>query len=280
MAIMLRNSWPTIPAVAAAIVISLTAAATAAEPSFDCRTAKTAREVATCHDAGLAAADRAMAAAWRNAIARLNAATAKALRADQRKFLDMLDGGFESEVWGKAGPPDDASELRRQIAQLRRGPNDDTPGNDALGALEAALRERVAFLRGLTPPGPAAPYAGLWKNESAELLIEPVDGGSYRVSFGVKTFGFPKYQCHFAGIFTASDEGLVAPVAHNLDLDRDIADNVRLARDGQTLTIDDDVPHQSNGTDPYYICPRIPSLTGPLFHTGLRASEAARLKPD
>jgi uncharacterized protein len=37
--------------------------AAAAEPSFDCRTAKTARELATCGDLKLAAADRELAAA-------------------------------------------------------------------------------------------------------------------------------------------------------------------------------------------------------------------------
>ena len=40
------------------------APAAAAEPSFDCRTAKTARELAICNDAKLAAADRELAAAW------------------------------------------------------------------------------------------------------------------------------------------------------------------------------------------------------------------------
>jgi uncharacterized protein len=41
----------------------------AAEPSFDCRTATTARELATCADVRIAAADRGLAAAWQNAIA-------------------------------------------------------------------------------------------------------------------------------------------------------------------------------------------------------------------
>ena len=50
------------------------APAAVAEPSFDCRTAKTARELAIC-DAKLAAADRELAAAWREAIARLDLLT-------------------------------------------------------------------------------------------------------------------------------------------------------------------------------------------------------------
>jgi uncharacterized protein len=63
----------------------------AAEPSFDCRTARTARELATCADATIAAADRELAAAWQNAIAPLDPATVKALRADQKKFLEDLE---------------------------------------------------------------------------------------------------------------------------------------------------------------------------------------------
>src|SRR4029077_17254326 len=123
----------------------------AADPSFDCRTARTARELATCADARIAAADRELAAGWQNAIAGLDPATVKALRADQKKFLEDLDSGFEGEVWGKQSPPE-GKELRAQIARLRRGGD-----FDALADLEAQLRERLAFLRNLHPP---ASYAG------------------------------------------------------------------------------------------------------------------------
>jgi len=75
------------------------AAPLAAEPSFDCHTAKTARELATCADARIATADRELAAAWQHAIAGLDPATAKALRADQKKFLENLDTGFEAVQW-------------------------------------------------------------------------------------------------------------------------------------------------------------------------------------
>ena len=83
---------------------AFTAPAAAAEPSFDCRTAKTARELATCNDAKLAAADCELAAAWREAIGRLDPVTAKALREDQRKFLSDIDDGFDAELWGKQEP--------------------------------------------------------------------------------------------------------------------------------------------------------------------------------
>jgi uncharacterized protein YecT (DUF1311 family) len=121
------------------------APAAAGEPSFDCRTVQTARELATCGDAKLAAADRELAAAWREAIARLDPATVKALREDQRKFLSDIDDGFDAELWGKQERPE-GKELRAQVAQLRRGGD-----YDVLATLEAQLRERIAFLRNLTP---------------------------------------------------------------------------------------------------------------------------------
>ncbi len=266
-----------------------TASALGAEPSFDCATAKTAREMATCRDAKVAAADRAMGAAWQAAIARLDAPTAKALREDQRQFISETDGGFDNQLWGKAGPPDSASEKRKAVAALRRGPDDDTPETDALPTLEAQISRRAAFLNAVTPPSDTAPFSGLWKNHDGELLIEPgvittprsaPDNATFRVTFGVASFGFAKYQCHFAGIFKLSGDALLAQSAHNNDLDQDIPDNLRIQRDGNMLTLDDDVPHQAKGDDPYTICPRYPNLTGPLFHTSLSAAQGHHLKPE
>jgi uncharacterized protein YecT (DUF1311 family) len=276
--------------VAVSLLLLICAAqASGAEPSFDCGTAKTAREMATCRDAKLAAADRAMAAAWPAAIARLDATTAKALRDDQRQFISAIDDGFDNQLWGKAGPPDSASERRKAVAALRRGPDDDTPETDALPTLEAQLNQRAAFLKALTPASAAAPFAGLWKNFGGELLIEPSvmaaarsapDNNAFRVTLGVASFGFAKYQCHFAGVFKLTGDALLAQSAHNNDLDEDIIDNLRIRRDGSTVTIDDDVPHQAKGDDPYTICPRVPNLTGPLFHTSLSAAQGHHLKPE
>ena len=264
--------------------------AIAAEPSFDCGTAKTAREMATCRDARLATADREMAAAWQAATTHQDAATAKALRDDQRQFLSMLDEGFNSELWGKAGAPDSTSERRKAVAALRRSANDDTPETYALPALETQLTQRIAFLKALTPPAAVpSPFAGLWKNYDGELLVEPgvmatpqsaPDNNTFRVTFGMASFGFPKYQCHFAGVFKLSGDALLTTLAHNNDLDADIPDNLRIRRDGNTVTLDDDVPHQGTSTNPYYVCPRVPSLTDPLFHTALSAAAAHHLKPE
>jgi len=220
---------------------------------------------------------------------RLDATTAKALRDDQRQFISAIDDGFDNQLWGKAGPPDSASERRKAVAALRRGPDDDTPETDALPTLEAQLNQRAAFLKALTPASAAAPFAGLWKNFGGELLIEPSvmaaarsapDNNAFRVTLGVASFGFAKYQCHFAGVFKLTGDALLAQSAHNNDLDEDIIDNLRIRRDGSTVTIDDDVPHQAKGDDPYTICPRVPNLTGPLFHTSLSAAQGHHLKPE
>src|SRR6185503_17066301 len=94
--LMLRRAAPLV--LGLLLVPQFVAPSAAAEPSFDCRT-KTARELATCGDVKLAAADRELEAAWREAIARLDPVTAKALREDQRKFLSDIDDGFDAELW-------------------------------------------------------------------------------------------------------------------------------------------------------------------------------------
>jgi hypothetical protein len=75
---------------------------------------------------------------------------------------------------GQAGPAE-RQELRAQVAQLRRGGD-----YDALAALEAQLRERIAFLRNLTP---AASFTGLWKNHDSEFLGAAGDNGRYRATY-------------------------------------------------------------------------------------------------
>ena len=250
------------------------APAAAADPSFDCRTAKTARELATCGDAKLAAADRELAAAWRDAIARLDPVTAKVLREDQRKFLSDIDDGFDAELWGKQDRPE-GKELRAQVAQLRRSGD-----YDALADLEAQLRERIAFLRNLTP---AASFTGLWKNHDSELLVAAGDNGGHRATYGHNSFGWAKYQCHFSAEFGtsgAADKGLAAPAAHNTDLDENTVSTLFMTRNGATLTLSEEFPDNVGDAPLPRICPRGGDFADPFFHTGLRANDARRLKPD
>jgi hypothetical protein len=104
---------------------------------------------------------------------------------------------------------------------------------DALADLEAQLNERIVFLRNLTP---ATSCAGLWKNHDFELLIMPAgDGVRYRAMFGMTTFGWAKYQCHFTAEFAASEKGLAASAAHNTDLDEDSASTLFMVRSALCL---------------------------------------------
>ena len=271
---MLRGAVPLLLSVLLAPPI--VAPAVAAEPSFDCRTGKTARELATCGDARLAGADRELAAAWREATTRLDPLTAKALREDQRKFLSDIDDGFDAELWGKQDRPE-GKELRTQVAQLRRGGDD-----DALAALEAQLRERIAFLRNLTP---AASVTGLWKNHDSEFLVAAGDNGRYRATYGNTSFGWAKYHCHFTaefGVSDTADKRLAAPAAHNTDpeVDENTASTLFMARNGATLTLSEEIPDNVGDAPLPRICPRGGDFADPFFHTGLRADDARRLKPD
>jgi hypothetical protein len=270
----------------------LTASLSAAELPFACRLEQSARAMATCADAQLAAADRELEAAYESILAHLDAETATALREDQKKFRADLDRGFGSSVWGSSQPPRGAA-LRAAVAELRR-----TAAGETLAGLEAQLRERITFLRGLAPP---TSVTGLWKNHDAELLIVHVDPdlsaqarsakagvnfgdddrGHYDVTFGMTAYGLPDDHCHFTAKFRASAEGLLAPEAHNTDpgTERDIAGKLQIARAGPMTVVLTQSPNGAAPADQHGVCPKLPALTGPLFHTNLRLDQAFRLKP-
>jgi uncharacterized protein YecT (DUF1311 family) len=272
----------------------LVAPLSAGDPSFACRMTKSPRAMATCADSQLTAVDIDLEAAYESNLARVDADTTTALREDQRKFLVDLDRGFENSVWGKADPPNGEA-LRAAIAQMRRGAS-----SDPLAALEAQMRERLVFLRSLTPP---TSLIGLWKNNNAEMLIAHVDPdlgtqarsarasanfgdddrGHYEVTFGMAVYGFAQDHCHFTAAFRASADGLHASGVHNTDpeIDRDIVGKLLIARAGPAaLTLTQASPEGAPSSDRESVCPRVPALTGPLFHTGLKADQALRLKPD
>ena len=276
-----------------ALLISLVAPLSAGDLSFACRMEKTARALATCADAELAATDLDLQAAYESTFAHVDAQTASALREDQRKYLADLDRGFESSVWGKEEPPRGVA-LRNAIAQMRRG-----AGGDPLAALQAQMRERIAFLRSLAPP---TAIAGLWKNNNAELLIIHVDPdlsapartaragvnfgdddrGHYDATFGMAIYGFPQDQCHFTAAFRAAPEGLRSAGARNTDSgsEHDIEVKLLIGRiTPMALTLTQAASDDVMSTDQRRVCPRLPALTGPLFHTGLKAEQAFRLKP-
>jgi len=115
-------------------------------------------------------------------------------------------------------------------------------------------------------------------NADAEVWIAPAADGKYDVMFGLTSYGFDKYQCHFTGTFSAGADGLVARGVHNTDSEFDdtIDDGIRIMRTGQTLAVSQPAP--ASGDGPPWVCPHVTALTGPLFHTGLKADQAYRLK--
>jgi uncharacterized protein YecT (DUF1311 family) len=275
------------------LLVSLAAPLCAGELSFACRMENAARAMATCADAELAAADLDLQAAYESTLAHVDAETASALREDQKKYLADLDRGFESSVWGKAEAPRGAA-LRDAIAQMRRGGD-----GDPLAGLQAQMRERIAFLRSLAPP---TSVTGLWKNKDAELLIVHVDPdlvasarttkagvnfgdddrGHYDATFGMAVYGVAEDQCHFTAIFRAAPEGLRSAGVHNTDPGReqDIAAKLIIARiTPMALTLTQASPDAAPSSNERWVCPRLPALTGPLFHTSLKADQAFRLKP-
>jgi hypothetical protein len=277
-----------------ALLISLVAPLSAGDLSFACRMEKTARGMATCANPELAAIDLDVQAAFESTFAHVDAETASALREDQKKYFADLDRGFESSVWGKAEPPRGAA-LRDAIAQMRRGAD-----GDPLSALDAQMRERITFLRSLATP---TSVVGLWKNNNAELLIAHVDPdltaparsakagmnfgdddrGHYDATFGMVVYGFAQDQCHFTAIFRAAPEGLRASGVHDTDPggEQDIAGKLLIARmTPMALTLTQPFPDGAPSADQHRVCPREPALTGPLFHTGLKADQAFRLKPE
>jgi uncharacterized protein YecT (DUF1311 family) len=285
---------PSIAAVAVLLLgTTLAAPVSAGDLSFACRMEKTARGMVTCADAKLAATDLDLQAAYESTFAHVDAETANALREDQKRFLADLDRGFDRSVWGNAEPPRGVA-LRNEIAQMHRGAE-----GDPLAALQVQMAERIAFLRSLTPP---TSITGLWKNSDAEVLIVHVDpdlspqvrsakaGGSfgdddrghYDASFGMAIYGFPRDQCHFTAVFRAAPEGLRAAGAHNTDPgdEQDVASKLVIARGTpMALTLTQMLPEGAPSADQHRVCPRLPALTGPLFHTSLKADQAFRLKP-
>ncbi|HTV28171.1 MAG TPA: hypothetical protein VMF32_10360 [Xanthobacteraceae bacterium] len=274
------------------LLIALAAPLSAGDLSFACRMEKTARAMATCANAELAATDLDVQAAFESTFAHVDAETASALREDQKKYLADLDRGFESSVWGKADPPQGAA-LRGVIAQMRLGAD-----GDPLAALEVRMRERIAFLRSLAP---FTSVTGLWKNNNAELLIAHVDPdlspqarnakggvnfgdddrGRYDATFGMALYGFAQDHCHFTAVFRAAPEGLRASGVRNTDpeVEQDIAGNLLIARTTpMALTLTQALSDGVSSPDQHRVCPHLPALTGPLFHTGLKADQVFRLK--
>jgi hypothetical protein len=114
-------------------------------------------------------------------------------------------------------------------------------------------------------------------------LVAAGDNGRYRTTYGNNSFGWAKYQCHFTADFGASaaaDKGLAAPAAHNTDVDENTASTLLMTRNGGMLTLSEEFPDNVGDAPLPRICPHGGDFREPFFHTGLRADDARRLKPD
>jgi len=95
-------------------------------------------------------------------------------------------------------------------------------------------------------------------------------------------YGFAEDQCHFTAIFRAAPEGLRSPGVRSMDPGgEDIAAKLIIARSTpMALTLTQAFPDPAPSSKERWICPRLPAMTGALFHTGLKADQAFRLKSE
>lgn len=243
-------------------------AAVAAEtPSFDCATARTARETVTCRDARLARADRDMAAAYAAARKRLRAPAAEALRADQKRFLEGLESGFDAEIWFKGNVPENpktvAADLRRVIAE----------SPETLTGLRAEIAERTAMLRAVRDDLPG--FVGTWRNAAATLTIAPASSGVHAVRYTDPSYGWPKYECSFSGLARPDGAGLIVDFDQPDDADALPRGHAHLDRAGPFLDLVETTDETKTGDDrEYWICNHQPGLKGRFFAVEATAAPA------
>jgi uncharacterized protein YecT (DUF1311 family) len=241
-----------------AAVLTLAAAtlsaAAAEKPSFDCATAHNARETAVCLSDRLARADRAMAAAYGGAKARFGEAGGKALVDDQRRFLELLDFGFERALWNKDEPTAIRAVVKAALA--------DRGSYAAVPVLTRHLEERVALLKAARPA--ASRLTGTWKTYSSVLTLESTADGRFKARFDWDTYGYPRDHCGFSAVFHEENGALVST---EQDGDDDYAPgNGRL-----TLSLADGMLHLSDAEeDGGRACGRDPELRRTFFQTQSR----------
>jgi len=246
------------PALLAATVLAALPAVAAEKPSFDCATAATAREKVVCRDARLAAADRAMAAAYGDARRLLPRHLAEPLRRDQAEFLRLLEAGFDAEMWFKGNVPDDPkqveADIRRTLAE----------GRDTLDALRAEIDDRTAMLR--TVRAAVTGFVGRWKSARATLTIEPRRNGTHAVHYSAPSYGWPKYACDFDGDGHIDGDRLIVDLERGTDPDGLAHGRIVITSDGAFLDVLETLDETKSGDDhQYWICAHAPEVKGRFF---------------
>lgn len=231
-----------------------TPVAAAEKPSFDCATASRARELVVCALPSLAAADRALAAAWRAARARTSGPDAEALRVDQRAFVARIDEGFDAWLWGKQEPPNLAGR-RADVARIG-------DGSDAAEALREQIALRALLLDAFDPR--AGDFVGLFADHEGFVEIGPAIDGRHPVTLSIGTYGWAKYHCDFEGRFRRIGDRLVAEEIENDEIGRRVT-RLELTLEGARLRIAETTDETSGEAEVGRACPRISPLVEPFF---------------
>lgn len=245
-------------AILAVALLAAVPLAAAEKPSFDCATAKTAREKIVCRDARLAAADRAMAAAYADARRLLPTALRAALQTDQSEFLTLLEGGFDAQIWFKGTIPDDPkqveADIRRTLAENR----------EAIDGLRAEIDDRTTMLRTLRGEVPG--FVGRWKSARATLTIAPRRYDIHAVHYTHPSYGWPKYACDFDGKGRVEGDRLIVDFVEEEGPDALPRGHLVVTRSGAFLDIQEILDEGKSGDDrQYWICARTPEVKGRFF---------------
>lgn len=256
------------------LAVSAATAIAAERPSFDCASARTARERMVCADPALARADRALAAAFGTALARLDRTAVTALRKDQAAFVRTLDYGFDFELWQKAEPPDRAG-IDAEIARLR------TAADPRIVDLRREIDERTAVLAAIRPDAPR--WNPTWRRNMATLTIAPPEAGRRRVEYAAVDYGWVKNHCSFTATVREVAGALVADTASNTDdtVDGDGDErhtHLEFRRRGALLEAIETLDRTpENDPDRRWACNRQPHVAGVYFPVD--AAALARLRP-
>ncbi|MGO1073515.1 lysozyme inhibitor LprI family protein [Lysobacter sp. CA199] len=201
-------------------------AAAARKPSFDCAKAGSDAEHAICAQPALARADRAIASRYRRVRAALDPGAAQALQSDQRDFLSRRDAWFDRD--GKDG----------------RGGGD---------GLKDYLNARLVFLDRIDTR-PREGLTGLWGDAANQASFKAVGEGRIEVDADGAEPVLGRWICEF--------DGSGKPVGAVLTIDGDDGSQLRFARDGGALEVQERFPERGDYKGRSAHCGYRGSLTG------------------
>lgn len=195
------------------IFFALPGSAEAIKASFDCSQARSPVEVAVCKSPELAALDRAVDAAYKAALRRLDRDknAQKALRDEQRLFLEAREQARQREDYGGLGSFMDWR--RKKLAQITQ---------------------------------PQAGYEGLWIDGYGEVRISRRPDGSFAVKADAGEWITARWVCQYEG--TGRLQGGHVAVSTN-EPDDDYG--LKLIRAGSVLLIEETSRNETPTGSPY-----------------------------